>query len=268
MLIWRRKKFFNSSAHIQNPYFSQLVRIFIIHLCAVWFLHLQMKIFYFVAHNFFHIFSLFLHASIPQRKNKIHIFLSQLASIFVLYSKQERYLHCHHTTHVGARLVTVFMSWNMREKDLRYIRCSGSSDPDLWLKDPDPALFVSDLQDANKRRYINIVVYRRNKFWIRIRIQEAQNIRIQNTGYIIWKNPDKPEVYSPQCRTYYRFRFPAMFTIDWFQPICRTGKIARGRRMLVSNLRKVAKVPWQSGVQSNRLHFNQMSTVPTFHPQN
>ncbi len=30
---------------------------------------------------------------------------------------------------------------------------SGSSDPYLWRTDPDPALFVSDLQDANKKQY-------------------------------------------------------------------------------------------------------------------
>ncbi len=56
---------------------------------------------------------------------------------------------------------------------------SGSADPCMWLLDPDPAIFVTDLQDANKKlmwsksfsayygtfwRYLYIIFQRENKY--------------------------------------------------------------------------------------------------------
>jgi hypothetical protein len=35
---------------------------------------------------------------------------------------------------------------------------SGSADPYLWLTDPDPALFVSDLQDANLKYFFGLLL--------------------------------------------------------------------------------------------------------------
>jgi hypothetical protein len=76
---------------------------------------------------------------------------------------------------------------------------SGSADPYLWLSDPDPALFVSNLQDAKKIhffwlitfwRYICIILQKqkvikksRNKVEIKFFLTTfAIRIRIRNTG--------------------------------------------------------------------------------------
>jgi hypothetical protein len=68
------------------------------------------------------------------------------------FSKGARICFPHHKTFYFRKLKLWFLVVTV----LRIVTIwygSGSSDPFLWLTDPDPALFVSNLQDANKKLF-------------------------------------------------------------------------------------------------------------------
>ncbi len=87
---------------------------------------------------------------------------------------------------------------------IRDICMDANPDPYHWLTDPDPALFVSDLQDANKHffflvilayHFLKVNLHRRIRIRIRIRANKdesgrSKNIRIRiqihNTGSNFW----------------------------------------------------------------------------------
>jgi hypothetical protein len=66
-----------------------------------------------------------------------------LLTEMIYRSSLGRYIIIYHSVHISAVMQTHDM-----------LTCwygSGSADPCLWLMDPDPAIFVIDLQDANKK---------------------------------------------------------------------------------------------------------------------
>jgi hypothetical protein len=54
------------------------------------------------------------------------------------------------------------------------IRIHGSGDPCLWPMDPDPAIFVLDLQDANKNLFmLNFSAY----YFLKVHLQNFSKIK-------------------------------------------------------------------------------------------
>ncbi len=76
--------------------------------------------------------------------------------------------------------VTPF-SWNQCCGSITFWYGSGSGDPRLWLMDPDPAIFVVDLQDANKKLIFFLSKF--SPFWrsIYIIFKDKQSKRSHKT---------------------------------------------------------------------------------------
>ncbi len=85
--------------------------------------------------------------------------------------------------------------WSQCSGSMTFWCGSGSGDPCLWLMDPDPAVFVIDLQDANKKLFfLSFSAYyflngsrsgRSKNMWIRIRNTAWSNAlpRTQSTPF-------------------------------------------------------------------------------------
>ncbi len=54
----------------------------------------------------------------------------------------------------GCQLITV----QQCSRSMKFWCGSGTGDPCLWLMDPDPAIFIIDLQDANKKRIKKVLL--------------------------------------------------------------------------------------------------------------
>jgi hypothetical protein len=79
---------------------------------------------------------------------------------------------------------------------LVWIRIPGSADPCLWLMDPDPAIFVTDLQGANKKLIFKKKVFLPITFWRYIYITKYLHIQ-STTVYVPSSELGLPQ---PLCR--------------------------------------------------------------------
>ncbi len=118
--------------------------------------------------------------------------------------------------------------WRQCCESMTFLCGSGSVDPCLWLMDPDPdpAIFIFDPQEANKKLIYLKTVFLHINFWgtklhhfskikfKKIRIQEAQKhvdpdpdrIRIHNTGWrihgLLLPLPEEELAAWPEVREY------------------------------------------------------------------
>ncbi len=81
---------------------------------------------------------------------------------------------------------------------------SGSADPCFWLMDPDPAIFISDLQDANKNKFKKILFIKKmtlKKLKSHHNMQPNKLTRREYKGKIYVKN-----IRENSCRILNRMR--------------------------------------------------------------